>query len=600
MISIPFEKSALNICRDAFKPVSTEEIFQWARKHIILPKIVSDSGPFDVTKSRWLIEPFKALKDKKVRTVVVAAAIRTGKTLLIDVAVPWFIAHRPGNIQFSSKTDQMAAGHVNDRLYRILQTCKPLKDALPANNRDYTQDGIRFPQMTLYVNGCKETAYQQKGIMFAVADEVHLWDVPGSLGKALSRTTDFDNKGTGKHLVVSQRSRVGDQFDNKIMEGTQETWCVPCQGCKKYFYPVWKETNVDGKVYGMVWDENEKTKPSGSWDFNEVVKTIRYECECGHKHYHSTELQDEWNKHGKYIVQNPNADGKIRSFIGENAIHRHIWENLVKDFLEATKQAEEGIRGEGSPLTDFFQKYMNQPYNPKIVQYENPGLVKTCQYDVTENWTEAVFRPMLIDVQKYHFWVLIREWAKKRKSRMLFFGKVQTEDEVKKIREQFKVENHSVFVDVANTEKETETDRHLVYEFVDRNLWTGLRGEHWSDGKGGFDWVVRGRKIKLYYSQPQMIPGSKNGRWYYNFSPTICRNILKELRDSDDFKCFNDQEYKIQINSEIRIPVDDKYGQRKGWRWIKRKGVPNHAFDLETMSVVTALIHPDVGLLSPL
>lgn len=580
----------LRITRDAYKPVNTDEIFSWARKNISLPKSYAETGPFDVMKSRYLIEPFKAIKDLKTRTVVVAAAVQTGKTLLADISIPWAICNRPGPIQFSQATDAMVKDHINNRLYPLLTNCKPLKDVVPSTDKDFTNSGIRFPHMTLYANGEKESAFQAKSIMFAICDEVHLWD-RGRLPEAIARVSAFDRRGTSKCLVVSQPGEFDDDFDRAYQIGTQEEWSVPCFGCGAKFFPVWRQQRDDGSFYGMLWDSNDTTKPDDKWNYQEVLKTVRYECEfCGHKHIDSTELKKRWNDQGQYIQRNVKGDIKVRSFKW-NALVKDDWSNLVIEFLQAKDLADKGIKDN---LTKFFQKRITQVYNPNIHQFN--GFIKTDVYPVDDQWPDAVARFMTVDCQKYGFWCLVREFAADGRSRQLYFGKEENEEGVKKIQQTFKVDNHSVFVDVANTEKQEDGNRHLVYEFVDRNLWTGLRGDHWHDD--GWEWNVRGQKVRLFYSQPQWIPNTRNGRHYYNFAPNTVRDILKELRDGRgvEFKCLDNTDYKKQMFAEKRMPVKDKYGQIS-YKWRNMNNADNHAWDCEVMMLVASLIHPSINLI---
>ena len=581
-------QSLTKIIKDSYKIVSTDSIYDWARKNISLPPgVYAEPGPFNVHKSRYLIEPFHAIKDNGTRVVICNAAVQTGKSLLADISIPYFVLHKPGPIQFSQATDEMVKNHINNRLYPLLQSCKPLRSILPPNDKDFTNFGIKFPNMVLYTNGEKVSAFQAKSIKFAICDEAHMWD-RGRLSQAIDRVSAFERKGTSKVLIVSQPDQVDSDFLRMYELGTMEEWQVPCQGCGKYFFPIWRKQKKDGSFYGMLWDSNEITKPAGKWNINEVLKTVRYECEfCGYKHIDSKELKKIWNLEGKYVSQNPSADNKVRSFRW-NAVVKNNWYDLVIKFIEAKELANINIM---ENLTQFFQKYITEAYDPNF--YEGIGRIKTDVYDVQSDWPEACVRFASIDVQKYHFWVLIREWARDSSSRMLFFGKVSNESELKDLLTKFKVNQQCVFVDVANAENGD------VWAFVDRNQWTGLRGDHWADEKG-YQWNIRNTKVTLYYSQPALIPNSRNQRWYYNFAPNPVSDIAAALRDGkgQEFKCLDSPEYKKQMFAEKKLPIKNKYGQIS-WKWQNKSQADNHAWDCEKMQVVGALIHPEITLIPP-
>lgn len=586
-----FNKSIERIISEGFAPVSTDSIYEWARKNIILPRAYAIPGPFDVNSSKYLIEPFHAIKNTKTRIIVVSKSIQTGGSLLADISIPWFIVNRPGPIQFSQDTDQMIRDHVQNRLYPMMANCRPLKYILPENDRDFTNSGIRFPNMTLYVNGEKISAFQAKSVMIAILDECHLWD-RGRIPEAMARTSAFDRKGSSKKILISQPGEVNDDFDVQYQLGTMEEYHVPCSKCGKFIFPTWRKQRQDGSYYGLMWTDDDKTRPNGKWNIPEVMNTIRFECfHCGHPHLDSVELKEKWNNNGKYVQLNPQGTEEHRSFRW-NSIIKDGWSGLVQEFINAKELADKGIRDN---LRLFYQKRMSEPHDPNFIQFD--GHLKTSVYDVQTDWPEEMARFATIDCQKTHFWINIRSWSAIGSSRQLYFGKGNSDD-IRKLLNDFKVPLNCVFVDIGNSEKQEDSGRHLIYEFVDNNKFTGLRGDHWSDERGGYEWTVRRQKIKLFYSQPQTIPNSKNGTWFYNFSPNNCRDILKELRDgnSHEFKCLENQEYKQQMFAEKKMPTKNKFGEVV-WGWKNVNNRPNHAWDCEVMQVVASLIHPHIQII---
>jgi hypothetical protein len=592
------DDKVLRMSKEIFAPVSTDPIHVWARKNIVLTRAFATPGPFRVESSRYLIEPFDAIKDIKTRLVICSAAVQTGKSLLIDISIPWIIANKPGPIQFSQATDPMISDHLKNRLYPLFQNCVPLKNIIPTTDKDFTNSGIRFPSCTLYCNGEKESAFQAKSIQYAFCDEVWLW-TRGRLPEAIARVSAFDVKGTSKVVVVSQPGTTEDDFYKIYEQGTQEEWCVPCSNpeCGEYFFPAWRgQHEEDGTYFGMLWNTDDITKPSGSYDMPELVKTIRYECEkCGFKHIDSKQLKYTWNKHGKYISRNAKATNKTRSFRWNSVISRD-WDLLVEEFLQAKELSDKGIH---TNLKSFFQKRIAQPYDPNYYQFV--GNLKTDIYDTSIDWAEGIVKFATIDVQKMSFWMIIREHSATGSSRQLYAGNVETLEDLKKILLNYKVNSNCVFVDIGNSEKQENSNRHLVYEMVDENHWTGLRGDHWADNKGGYEWTIKNQMVKLFYSKPQTLTNSVNRRWYYNFAPSHISDILKELRDgkSHEYKCLDNAEYKRQMFAEKKIPIRDKYNQVV-WRWKNINNNPNHLWDCEKMQVVAACIHPSVHIIPKL
>jgi len=60
-------------------------IYEWARKHIVLPESYATPGPFNVRISPWLIPIFDALQNPLVRRVHFRKAVQIGGTLVADV-----------------------------------------------------------------------------------------------------------------------------------------------------------------------------------------------------------------------------------------------------------------------------------------------------------------------------------------------------------------------------------------------------------------------------------------------------------------------------------------------------------------------------------
>lgn len=580
------------ILKDCLKPVSTDEIHTWARKNVILKFGYADNGPFDVNKSRHLIEPFRAVKDRNTREVVCSAAIQMGKTLLTEISILWYLSHKNIPILFTQATQDMIKDEVNNRLYPLMKNCRQLRAIIPEKDKNFTNTGIMFPHCTLYVASGKDSAFAARSIGFLCCDEIWQYD-QGMLAKAMGRVTAFDQQKKSKILLVSQPKDKDDDFDIEYRKGTQEEWCVPCLGCGEYLFPEWRPQLKDGTYRGMIWDSNEVTKPSGSWCLPEVYKTIRYECiHCGHKHTDSPELKKEWNSRGKYIARNTNADPSVRSFRWNSIVSRD-WKLLVEEFLQAKELSDVGIQ---TTLLDFFRSRMTQPYDSNY--YGELGHLKTDVYEVHSDWADEVSRFMTIDCQKMHFWVEIRAWAADGRSRQLYFGKCLNDD-ILQLREKFNIPPNHVFVDVGNTEYQEDTGKHLVYEFVDKYRYIGLKGDAHGE-KDGYIHNIRGKQTKRWWKYPQRIPNSRNNSVFICFAPDQCRNILKELRDdkTGKFISLDNQEYKRHMFAEKKKPKpSSKYGGGFVWRWERIGSLPNHGWDCSVMQVVAALIDNKIMLI---
>lgn len=572
------------------KHVDDVPIYDWANNNIFLPSSYAIPGRFDISRSKYLIEPFISIKNNKVRTVVIYASVQSGKTLTTDITIAWYLINKPGPIQLSMANDIMVSDHLNNRLYPLLQSCDILRPLLPENDKSYTDRGLRLGHSTLYANGASLSKFQAKSIQLAICDEAHLWNKDRNkkyalLSEAIDRTSAYERQGKSKVIITSRPSEVGDQLDVMFNSGNQMIWNVPCLGCGKYFSPVFRRQRNDGTYYGILF-ENIKDE-DGNYKLNELLDTIRYECEyCGFKHFDNAETKSKWNDQGKFISNNVNHDPSIHSYRW-NAIPVDSWRQLTLTFLNAKQKANIGVYTE---LTDFFQQKMAEPFDlMKYIDQENKTM-KVDVYDTKTDWAEEVTRFATIDMQKYCFYLVIRAWAKSGASRQLFAGAVNTEEVLLGYLTDYKVNRQNIFVDIACSEKSEDGSTHEVYNFVNRNGFTGLRGDAYHDY--GFDKIIHNQKIKVYYSDAKPIPTT--GRIYYDFSPHSLRDILKNLRDgkSHEYKCLDNEEYKKQMFAEARLPVKDKYGQIR-WRWINKHNKPNHFWDCEVMQLACVFLYSD-------
>lgn len=577
---------------DILSPISTVPIYEWAAQELVLPKSYQKHGPFDVNSSRYLIEPLKALQDPDIRVVVVMAAVQMGKTLLIDLSIPHWLACRPnGPVQLTLETDQQAAGHLKNRLYPLMKSSKQLRRILPPIDKEFTNYGLSIGHCHLYANGAKPSAVQNKSICFACIDEVWRYKNTGFLAEAKARTTAFDIVGKSKTLITSQPGTVNDPMHKEFLSGTQEEWMVPCMGCGKYFIPQWRSQRENGSFFGILWDNNDTTRPEGKWNYPELLKTLRYECEfCGYKHTDTPELKSFWNNKGKYVVHNDKGIPGVRSFRW-NAISAFPWDVLLNKFIKAKEAWDIGLKEE---MREFQQQRLAKPYDP--FGWKSHRFVNTDHYDVDRDWDKGMCKIMSIDVQRDHFWCEVREWAEDGDSRQLFFGKCLNDD-VHELIKRWQIPKTHVFVDVAFVDKDEDSGQRLVHQWVAEHGFVGLRGDHWANSRGGYEHTIRGAKIKLLYSPRKLLAAGGKQTVYFNFAPNAVRDIFTHLlrhNQGEKWKCLANEEYERHVNAEKKIKIPTKYG----WdiKWVNKNSTPNHGFDTGVMNCVAALMHPKINI----
>jgi hypothetical protein len=208
-----------------------------------------------------------------------------------------------------------------------------------------------------------------------------------------------------------------------------------------------------------------------------------------------------------------------------------------------------------------------------------------------------IWQAFTVDVQDAggrHFWAVIRDWSKDGRSRGRWAGRVETWDDLEKIREENEIRPPCVFVDSAFASRE-------VYFACCRFGWVALRG---SDNES-FTWNDHGRKVQRAYARPERGDPAGGGKWdagtlarrtcpLIKFSAPTCEDILDALRRTEpprwefpkDFPLDWHEQMASTVKKRIRNPVTGATGAK----WVIVKGRPNHLRDCEKMQVVAALL----------
>jgi hypothetical protein len=247
-------------------------------------------------------------------------------------------------------------------------------------------------------------------------------------------------------------------------------------------------------------------------------------------------------------------------------------------------------------LQDFVNGALAEPW---VEDADKEQEVKTAASDYLSGdlWDEAEFSAMTVDVQDAggrHFWAVIRDWSKDGRSRGRFAGRIETWDDLEKLREEHEIRPPCVFVDSAFASRE-------VYFACCRFGYVALRG---SDNES-FTWNDNGRKVQRAYARPERGDPAGGGRWdagtlarrtcpLIKFSAPTCEDILDALRRTDPVRWEFPKDFPLDwhehLASTVRKKLRNAVTGKVSTKWIVVKGKPNHLRDCEKMQVVAALL----------
>jgi hypothetical protein len=463
----------------AFAPKDRRPIYEWAADNVTLPPVLTRSGRFDVSTSRHFIAPFEAIADDRVREVNVCAPPRSGKTLLADISIPWFVDIAGASVLFVIQTEEMAKSHAELRTMPLLKSVPNIAGMMPVDRHKERNTEILFTNgLPLILCGPSISNLQNRGFRVVISDETWILaeKYPGRLEEAKSRLGDFLREENSKLLCISQGGKAGDDWHTQFNSGTFHGWEVACLGCGQYFEPRFSGQRADGSRWGILY-EQEKDDADRT-NLARALETIRFACpHCAHVHLDTPATKGAWNLSGRYRTD-PAESQKKKSFHWGNVID-FPWTELVEKWLAARAAARLGAE---VPTIQFMQKQLAEFYDPAkggAVENLPTVTVTVAEADSGKFWASQDHIFLSVDKQLGHFWALAEAWSKSGESMVLWADRLETWQQVAEKQAEFKVPDQCVLVDCGNWQSEVwaECARHGHADKSGKwRCWWAMRG----------------------------------------------------------------------------------------------------------------------------
>jgi hypothetical protein len=563
-------------------------IYDWARRHVQLPESYATPGPFNVRLSPWLVPIFDALQNPLVRRVHFRKAVQVGGTLVADVWLPWIIANDPGPISWTMQTDEMVEKHAKTRLWPLLERCRPVAQMLPKPGPHRTTTEIYFGGFFLTLNAANLSTQQSQSIRYKVNDELWLPRWQEIYGHAVARVSKFEEVGRSKIYNSSQApvmdAETGNVEDTSFRGGDQCEWLAECPACRKLHPVTFSQVNDAKERGGVVWNKDAR-RDDDTWDIARVVETVRFRCiSCGHESPDNDATRANWAKSGRYVPENSKAPREFRSFRIEALVTRPM-RLLVEEWAQAENT---WVRtGDEQAKIEFRTKREARPW---IVERKSVNLlVKDSGYKLADHADgqpipDEAIRFLAIDRQQDHFWAEVGAFstAQGPRYRQLWFGRIDTRDQLRQLQQRFKVADAC-----------TAQDRGYRPADVDRDCaefgWRSMRGY------GRRTWTMRdeasGQMINFPFSDPQVSDYRGGDVYFYNWSGDYFKDILAAaLEGKGDLRWEMPSDvnplYVEHLKGEHKVEV------RTGvWEWREvRSNAANHGLDTSAMLLCMATI----------
>lgn len=599
---------------EKLEPLETQSILEYAERFVVLPSAYARPGPFKIRTSGYLVEPWEALQDPLIKEVTVMKATQTGGSLVGDIYTSWRPRVCPAPMFYNMQTDEDAKAHATLRINKLLDNTAPLKLILPQghkgkNVKRVTQE-IVMQMMWLIVQGANLSSLQSKSVCVSINDEIVFWQPDSLLRDADARLTAFAWQ--RKAYDCSQGGMVGDALDGKWKGGTMEDWAFICPKCENGQPYKWTYNNNHKERGGMKWEKDETSCPGGVWDYEGLESTIRYECrQCGHEITDVPKNRRMLSDGGHYIRLNPSAPRSRRSFHWSALACEAIpWADIVWEWVnEVVPQFRQGNR---EPLQKFIQKKLAES-DDESVNYFDAQTTEGSDYSFNEQgkvptWDDEFCRFMAIDKQIDHYWYVVRAFSKIGTSRLIAWGRAESDEELDLIAKEHEVKAQHVCIDSGawatdcymlacvygwRCLKGDKDEKRQGYRWKDPNneepIWKPYAPPVRREPLFGMKAIdLKGDKVRKFKSR-RKYQAAKLCRW----SNPLIKDFLFNLRAGMGLywgvPANVGQVYLDQMNGEQRRLKTDPRG-KKSWEWKEVGRAGCHLRDCECMLLVLAAI----------
>ena len=574
-------------------PPSDEPTEAFAEKYVVV-----QDGPFAGSTWRLQFTPFAKFifagcRKPGVKRVTIMMSAQYLKTISLIIIFLRNAAEDPADTMWvMADADQMGE-FMEKRLIPNIEGCSPVAKIY----RGKTKSLLRFETFNLLLRGANSRAkLQSDPIRFVICDERREWKT-GSIDLLRKRMRTFPH---AMEISAGTAGKENDELHCDYLEGSQTRAHIRCSKCG-HSQPIrfgrdattlWPKPRPCG---GFFWETNEVTKPNSEWNFIELAKTVRFECEnpdCKHR-YSNAEKYDLIRTMHPHDY-NPTAPPENKSFGGSafEAIWESCdWDKLVIEFLKAVENAK---RGNIEPLKAFITETLGEPWKDEIGVVDDFGFLESRRqdYDFGDVWPEEITRFMSADRQEAggeHYWYVIRAYGPNGKSRLVMYGRAMSTTELEEIRKKYNVPVLNSMIDSGFKASE-------VYKFCLSTGWKPFKGD---DAECFFHRNPRLQKtVRRVYERTLVDPffaTSNQGRrtlglyrWSNNAVKDMLMAFMTGLSGEWTIPKKTPKAYMQQVTAERREEVTDLNGRVK-FIW-KRKLRDNHLFDCELQIHVAAII----------
>ena len=517
------------------------------------------------------------IEDRSVYEIDVIACVGFGKSALLEAWSTDIIGINPGDTLILGQTRDMIQDWMSSRLRKVLEASPITSGYIPKGNErnNWKKDQAMFRHMNFFTGAANMTDTQEKSMVNTGGDEAWRWDF-GIIGYLRARHHGRWNR---KSILLSQASVEGTEWHQDATSGKWHDLEHICPDCGEGH--VFDFGNFDFKV---IRDGNEE------FDWPAIFERIRFVCPSCKSEFEDTEYnRRQWSKCRPVWNGNKHIPGRMTLRATFMTVWRYQWRDVVKKWIIANEEKKQGQleKLEQIVCQDFCQFWKPPSDTPELNTNGDPYSKQ--EHHEGEAWEGEDFRFMTVDVQKGHFWAVIRAWKMGGASRLLWEGRVDAYENLRHLQERYGLENRFVFIDCGYKPEEVAKEARLSQTTEDTRPWNLLRGE---EAREGYMKKVNEKRYRRVHSDFMRSDHSEGFVYrYVKFSNLLCKDRLAAMMGDENFGIPVDasKQYHAQMQSEQKNEISPGV-----WRWVSKKkasAANNHLWDCEVMQVVAACLY---------
>lgn len=567
--------------RRAWKPPDTRNAWEWSEQNVKLDPTSPYQGYWKSDISPWVRELMECFTDNEITDISVMCSAQSAKTQTMICLLMWALSEEPSPTMWVTSTAEEAAFLMKTRLIPTIKSCKPVVEGLIDDRNAVNKMEVQLKGASLIVVGSSSPSrLQSKPVRWLFLDEVRNYP-DGALEMVLKRTRAYWN---ARRCIVSTPDMYNDATHRAYLQGDQRVWHYKCRSCEEVYPMNWEY---------MKWDENDITKPESRYDFDKLAETIRFECPCGETYKDLPPDRRTFVSSGRYVSLNKNAPKNRRSYHWNALLPPWVrWRDLVEEFLMAKGAT---YNGDTSPLKDFINESLGEPWEDRLGDFEDFGQLKerAGEYKLCEEWGDEEIRFLSADKQAkggIHYWYVVRAFAKEgARSRLIDYGRVENDDELLAVAEQNKVHSDNCMVDAGY-------DTQSVYKFCQKHNWKPMKGsgnqgfKHRNQKTGRMStqlWTWTKAEVGIGTREDGLRKAIRLFLWSNDGLKDMFAELIQGMIGEWSIAEDTSNEYIRQVTAERRTVITDVKGRSK-YEWIPvRKD--NHMLDCELMILVASL-----------